>query len=285
MRPFFIDQQCMKCHQNQGYKLGDIRGGLSLEIPLNRYDDIFDTPIRRNIIILISIWILGLSGLYWGHRSSIHRVQEKIDLYEQSLFSLVSLIEQRDNYTAGHGRRVGEYARLIAAQLGFSHTQQEELYRAGALHDIGKVAIPDSILLKPGTLEPIEKILIEEHVNAGYNLLKRVDIFASIAEIVRYHHERLDGSGYPNKISGDAFPLTSQIMAVADCFDAMTTNRIYKARKSLNEALDELSSIRGIKFRFDIIDAALIALANVSLEANPSQRPTTLLEMERFSYF
>jgi HD-GYP domain-containing protein (c-di-GMP phosphodiesterase class II) len=285
MIPFFIKSECMKCHAQQGYQLGDVRGALTITLPMSRYDDVFKEGLFSTISILGLVWILGMYWIRWGYRLSHSRIQEKINLYEQNLFSLVSLIEQRDNYTAGHGQRVGEYSRLIAAQMGLSPTQQEELYRAGALHDIGKVAIPDSILLKPGALEPIERVLIEEHVNAGYNLLKRVDIFASIAEIVRYHHERLDGSGYPNKLSGDAIPLTSQIMAIADCFDAMTTNRIYKARKSLNEALAELASTRGIKFRSDIIDAALIALANVSLEANHSQRPTTLLEMERFSYF
>lgn len=285
MTPFFVKEECMKCHGEQGYSIGDIRGALTITLPMNRYDDVFFKGLITTIIILLWVWILGLLSFRWGYRSSSSHIQEKIDLYEQNLFSLVSLIEQRDNYTAGHGQRVGEYSQLIAAQMGLSPSLQEELYRAGALHDIGKVAIPDSILLKPGALEPIERVLIEEHVNAGYNLLKRVDIFASIAEIVRYHHERLDGSGYPNKLSGDALPLTSQIMAVADCFDAMTTNRIYKARKSLGEALAELTSLRGIKFRADIIDAALIVLANISLEANHSQRPTTLLEMERFSYF
>jgi len=285
MTPFLVKEECMKCHGNQGYSIGDIRGALTITLPMDRYDDVFQKGLLTTIIILLWVWILGLLSFRWGYRSSQLRIQEKIDLYEQNLFSLVSLIEQRDNYTAGHGQRVGEYSRLIAIQMGLSPEVQQDLYRAGALHDIGKVAIPDSILLKPGALEPIERSLIEEHVNAGYALLKRVDIFASIAEIVRYHHERLDGSGYPNKISGDAFPLLSQIMAVADCVDAMTTNRIYKGRKSLPEALEELRLIRGIKFRADVIDAALVALSSISLEVTHSQRPTTPMEMERFSYF
>ena len=285
MTPFFVKPECMKCHGEQGYKIGDIRGALTISLTMDRYDDVFLKGLITTILIFLWVWVLGLFSFRWGYRSSVHRIQEKIDLYEQNLFSLVSLIEQRDNYTAGHGQRVGEYSRLIAAQMGLSQDIQEELYRAGALHDIGKVAIPDSILLKPGPLERVERALIEEHVDAGYALLKRVDIFASIAEIVRYHHERLDGTGYPNKISGDAIPLLSQIMAAADCVDAMTTNRIYKGRKSLSEALEELKALRGIKFRADVIDAALVALANISLEIPHSQRPTTPMEMERFSYF
>ncbi len=285
MTPFFVKQECMKCHGDQGYKIGDIRGALTITLPMDRYDDVFLKGLVSTNVILLWVWILGMVSFRWGYRSSLQRIQEKIDLYEQNLFSLVSLIEQRDNYTAGHGRRVGEYSRRIAVQMGLSEEIQEELYRAGALHDIGKVAIPDSILLKPGSLESIERVLIEEHVDAGYELLKRVDIFASIAEVVRYHHERLDGTGYPYKLAGDAIPLLSQIMAVADCFDAMTTNRIYKGRKTLQEALQELSTLKEIKFRSDVIDAALVALANVSLEVVHSQRPTTPMEMERFAYF
>lgn len=285
MIPFFVKEECMKCHGEQGYSIGDIRGALTITLSIDRYDNVFHKGVLTTVIILLWVWILGLLSFRWGYQSSQLRIQEKIDLYEQNLFSLVSLIEQRDNYTAGHGQRVGEYSRLIAIQMGLSHEVQEELYRAGTLHDIGKVAIPDSILLKPGPLEPVERSLIEEHVEAGYTLLKRVDIFTSIAEIVRYHHERLDGTGYPNKISGDAIPLLSQIMAAADCVDAMTTNRIYKGRKSLSEALEELKSLRGIKFRADVIDAALVALSNISLEIPHSQRPTTPMEMERFSYF
>lgn len=285
MRPFYVEQACLKCHGHQGYHIGDVRGGLSIEIPLARYYTIFVTSFISNNAILLLLWIIGLLGLYWGYRISNEKVNEKLSLYEQNLFSLVSLIEQRDNYTAGHGRRVGEYSRLIAAKMGLNYTQQEDLYRAGMLHDVGKIAIPDSILLKPGKLEPIEKQLIEEHVNASYNLLSKVNIFSSIAEIVQHHHERLDGSGYPNRLKGKEIPFMSQILAVADCFDAMTTNRIYKGRKDLTQAKEELSSLRNTLFREDIIDAALEIFSTIKLEEIPSQRPNTLLEMERFSYF
>lgn len=285
MRPFFVEQKCLKCHEQQGYKIGDIRGGLSVQIPLKHYEEIFTYGIQTHIAIIIAIWSLGLIGLYWGYRSSYERINEKINLYEQNLYSLVSLIEQRDNYTAGHGRRVGEYSRLIAQQLGLDEKNQEELYRAGALHDIGKVAIPDSILLKPGKLEPIERKLIEEHVNASYELLSKVEIFSSIAEIIRYHHERLDGSGYPFGYSGDQIPLNSQILAIADCFDAMTTNRIYKGRKGVKEALHELQTSCQNQFHPDIIIASVEAFSTLTLEQVSSQHPSTPLEIERFSYF
>lgn len=285
MTPFFVKEECMKCHGDQGYKIGDIRGGLSITLPMERYEQLFQKGLITTAAILIWVWVLGLLSIRWGYTSSQTRIAEKIDLYEQNLFSLVSLIEHRDNYTAGHGQRVGEYARMIARKMELSEEIQEELYRAGTLHDIGKVAIPDSILLKPGMLNPTEKNLIEEHVNAGYTLLKKVEIFSSIADIILYHHERLDGSGYPHHLKEDAIPLLSQILAVADCVDAMTTNRIYKGRKSLQEALEELRTLSGIKFRSDVVDAALIALENITIGTASSQRPTTPMEMERFSYF
>lgn len=285
MRPFYVEQTCLKCHEHQGYQIGDIRGGLSIELPLERYYTSFTPLFISSNVILIFLWIIGLLGLHWGYRISNEKINEKLSLYEQNLFSLVGLIEQRDNYTAGHGRRVGEYSRLIATQLGLDISLQEDLYRSGMLHDVGKIAIPDSILLKPGKLEPIEKQLIEEHVNASYDLLSKVTIFASIAQIVRHHHERLDGSGYPNHLHGDEIPLASQILAIADCFDAMTTNRIYKGRKNLTQAIEELTSLRDTLFLGTIIDAALEVFSKLNLEEIPSQRPITPLEMERFSYF
>lgn len=283
--PFFINQECMQCHHQQGYNLGDLRGALSISMPMDRYQEIIQSGIITNSTILLLIWAIGMGTLMWGYRFAHHRINERIHLYEQNLLSLASVIEQRDTYTAGHGRRVGEYSRLIGETLGLSHQEQENLYRAGIVHDIGKIAIPDSILLKPTPLEPIERCLIEEHVTASYDLLKRIEIFAPIAQIVRYHHERLDGSGYPDKLNGNEIPYLSQIMAVADCFDAMTTNRIYKGRKTLPQALEELASARGTLFNVDIVDAAIKALGSVTLELTVSQRPTTALEMERFSYF
>ncbi|MCK9372656.1 MAG: DUF3365 domain-containing protein [Sulfuricurvum sp.] len=283
--PLFIKQECLKCHQHQGYKVGDLRGGLSITIPMKRYEEIFLIGLKTESFIFLLIWVMGMGAIMWGYRFSDHRVRERLDLYEQNLISLASVIEQRDSYTAGHGQRVAEYSRLIAAKLGLSRDEQTDIYRAGMVHDIGKIAIPDSILLKPGPLEPIEKSLIEEHVTASYDLLRRIEIFSPIARVVRHHHERLDGSGYPDKLCGDEIPYPSQIMAVADSFDAMTTNRIYKGRKSIQEAFKELSAMRGIQFRSEIIDAAIEALSHINLESVASQRPSTPLEMERFSYF
>ncbi len=152
------------------------------------------------------------------------------------------------------------------------------------VHDIGKISTPDSILLKPGKLSDLEYKLIQRHVSTGYNLLKNVDIFDDIAEIVRHHHEHYDGSGYPQGLTGDQIPMLSQIMSVADAFDAMTTDRVYKGRKTVDLALEELQSLSGKQFHSEIVKFALLALENVDAPAS-SQLPMDEIEQERFAYF
>ncbi|MFK5881458.1 MAG: response regulator [Sulfurospirillum sp.] len=205
--------------------------------------------------------------------------------YRDTLYTLVDLIEQRDTYTGGHSQRVAKYCKMIAKQLRLGKKDIDDLYEAGILHDIGKVAIPDSVLLKPGKLNDIEYTLIKKHVEIGYNVLVRSPMFKDIAKIIKEHHERIDGSGYPNGLRGNELSLHGKIMTVADSFDAMTTNRIYQAKKEPSEALEEIKSLSGIKFDIKVVDATLVALKDVSIEQNISQLPTDEMEKERFSYF
>jgi len=197
---------------------------------------------------------------------------------------MVDIIENRDSYTAGHTNRVAQYSSLIAKQMGYSDESIDKLYRASMVHDIGKISTPDSILLKPGKLSELEYKLIQEHVVTGYQLLKKVDIFHDIAEIVRHHHEHYDGSGYPQGLKGDEIPMMSQIMTVADAFDAMTTNRIYKGRKTLQDALKEIKALSGKQFHGEVSRAALVALNKIEL-SDSSQKPKNQIEHERFAYF
>jgi len=195
------------------------------------------------------------------------------------------MIEKRDRYTAGHTQRVAKYASLIAQQMSYDEDVIKELYTACILHDIGKISTPDSILLKPGILTTSERKIIEEHVITGYEILKDIDIYRDIAEIMRHHHERYDGSGYPQKLKGDETPMLSQIMSVADAFDAMTTERIYKEKLTVDRALEEIKSLSGIYFHPQIVDAALIALEDINIDEIIVQTPQNELERERFSYF
>jgi putative nucleotidyltransferase with HDIG domain len=156
--------------------------------------------------------------------------------YEKTLYSMVEIIEDRDTYTAGHSARVARYSKLIAQEMGYSEKDCTRLYQAAMLHDVGKVATPDAVLLNPKQLNDIEYKLVQEHVMVGYKLLSNVPMFSSLADIVYSHHERYDGTGYPRGLKGNEIMPLARIIIVADAFDAMTTNRIYKGRNE-GEAL------------------------------------------------
>ena len=210
---------------------------------------------------------------------------EKVENYEQTLYALIEIIESRDTYTGKHSLRVAQYSKLIAQQMQLDHTVIEEIYKAAMLHDLGKIGIPDSLLLKPGKLTPEEFTLIKQHVNIGFHMLDQIPMFKSIASIINAHHERLDGSGYPNGLQGDKIPFGAFILAVADTFDAMTTNRIYKHRKTIKEALTEIDSLKGKHFKKEVVEAAHIALQQITVDTSINQLPHSTLEEERFSFF
>jgi len=219
------------------------------------------------------------------HAAAQRLEQERVANYEETILSLVDMIEKRDTYTAGHTRRVAQYCELIARQLGLDAAEIEKLKRAATLHDIGKIAIPDAVLLKPGILTPLEYELIKQHAEEGYETLNRIDMYKDLAEIMRSHHEREDGSGYPRGLTRGQIPRMAQIMAVADSFDAMISNRIYKARKEVPAALDELRQQAGTRFAADVVAAACEALRDVVPPTVVDQMPKTPIEHQRFAYF
>ncbi|MEA2099925.1 MAG: response regulator [Campylobacterota bacterium] len=210
---------------------------------------------------------------------------EKIKNFEATILSFVEMIEDRDTYTAGHSQRVATYAKLIAQEMGQSEEDCELLYKAGIIHDIGKIATPDTVLLKPGKLNNLEYKLIQEHVSVGYRLLSKIPMYAKHAEIIIGHHERYDGKGYPNGLKGDEISLLSHILLVADAFDAMTTNRIYKGRKNLEYAISELRDLSGKQFHPEVTKSAIKVLSNIEMPKDITQLPKTDIEKERFSYF
>lgn len=218
------------------------------------------------------------------HIQALH--EERLKSYESFIEALVNMIEQRDTYTAGHTERVATYARMIAEEMELPEKEIEKLVAAAKLHDIGKVVTPDSILLKPGSLAPLEYELIKQHVVAGYDVLVTVNLYTELAEIMRYHHERYDGSGYPDGKKGGDIPLMGYILGVADSFDAMTTNRIYKPRKDVESALRELGELSGTWYHPAVVNAAVKVLKNVEIDTSISQMSgLSALEQERMSYF
>jgi putative nucleotidyltransferase with HDIG domain/diguanylate cyclase (GGDEF)-like protein len=239
---------------------------------------------KKFILELILLWIAGLIFTFIGYKKMEKSILERIKMYEEGIYGLVDLVEQRDTYTAGHSKRVAKYSVMIAKEMGYKKETLDLLYKAGMLHDIGKIVTPDAVLLKPGKLTKNEFELIQEHVTTGYEFLKNMNAYKNIAEIIRYHHEKYDGTGYVEGIKGDEIPILSAIQAVADAFDAMTTNRIYKGRKDVATALKEIKELSGKQFNPKVAEAAQKALKNVKVK-NVSQLPKTKLEMERFVYF
>jgi two-component system, LuxR family, sensor histidine kinase TtrS len=211
--------------------------------------------------------------------------KEKVRSYQNFIEALVNMIEQRDTYTAGHTVRVAHYSELIAKEMELSEKEIAQLVAAAKLHDIGKVVTPDSILLKPSKLNSLEYELIKEHVNAGYEVLSTIHSYKELADIMLYHHERYDGSGYPLGKSGGEIPLLGHIMAVADSFDAMTTNRIYKPRKEVDESLKELSELSGTWYHPAVVNAAIKVLSGITIDNTINQIGSSALEDERLSYF
>ena len=211
--------------------------------------------------------------------------QEKIYNYEQTLLALVEMIERRDTYTGGHSERVANYCKAIAQQAGCTKEDCNLIYRAGILHDIGKIVTPDSVLLKPGKLEYNEYKLIQEHVTAGTELLEKIPMYRELSKIIGSHHERFDGKGYPNALQGDEIPFLSRIMIIADAFDAMTTNRIYKTRITKAKALKEIDDNSAKQFDPLLIKPAIEALKMIDIDIHTTQMPFGDIEQERFAYF
>jgi putative two-component system response regulator len=189
----------------------------------------------------------------------IKRYTDDLDTAESVILSLALTIEARDHYTEGHCQRLAAYASSLGRHIGLSDDDVEALTRGGYLHDIGKVGIPDSILLKTERLTGAEYDIMKQHTVIGDRLCGELRSLRRVRPIVRHHHERLDGSGYPDGLRGDDIPLLAQITAVVDVFDALTTIRPYKAAVSDGRAFEELAgeADRGWHRR-DLVDALIV---------------------------
>jgi putative two-component system response regulator len=175
----------------------------------------------------------------------------------ESVALLAAMVEMRDPYTAGHQHRVAEIAVAIARDLQLPEEQVEGIQLASVLHDVGKIKVPVEILSKPARLSPIEFSLVKEHSQYGYNLLKTVDYPWPIAQIVLQHHERIDGSGYPQGLKGEQILLEARIIAVADVVESMMTHRPYRPALGMDAALKEIQDYRGTLFDPAVVDACI----------------------------
>jgi putative nucleotidyltransferase with HDIG domain len=176
---------------------------------------------------------------------------------KQAARALATLIEQRDQYTYGHSQRVADYAERLARAMRMDAVQIELIREAAFLHDIGKIATPDAVLLKPAGLDTCERELMHEHAEHGYTLLEKLPAFWEGAEFVRSHHERVDGTGYPRGLRGWELPLEVSVIAVADSYDAMTTDRVYRKALAWPAVRAELLRERGQQWHSSVVDAFL----------------------------
>ncbi len=179
---------------------------------------------------------------------------DKRTLY-QLINTLSAAIEARDLYTSVHQNKVSNIARIIAQELQLSKEKIENIRLAGMLHDIGKLGIPTSILSKAGRLRKEEFDLIKQHSLIGEEILKHIDLSFPLSTIVRQHHERINGSGYPDGLKGNDILLEARIIAVADVFDSMTSSRAYRGALGMSAAMDELNKGSGILYDSEVVDA------------------------------
>ncbi|BBJ29068.1 HD domain-containing phosphohydrolase [Athalassotoga saccharophila] len=188
--------------------------------------------------------------------SGIKGMELKINsLVDSLVIALSDMVEVKDPYTAGHQRRVSMLAVRIGKEMGLKDEEIKEIEIAGLLHDIGKISIPLDILTKPSKLKKTEFELIKDHVEEGYKILRRIKDFETVATMVRQHHERINGSGYPLEIKGDKMAIGGKILAVADVVEAMSSHRPYRAALGIEAALEEINDNIGILYDEDVVKA------------------------------
>ena len=222
-----------------------------------------------NVLKLPVFWVLmtgmiitvffGLLNVMLMYRTEKYRRQiEKDDeMIRQAMLTMTDFIDAKDSYTKGHSSRVAIYARELAKRLGVSEKERKNLYYIALMHDCGKVGVPDAVLKKPGKLTDDEFRLIQAHATVGNHLLTHFTSIPDISDGAHYHHERFDGSGYPDGLKGEEIPYVARIICIADAVDAMSTNRCYRDRLSEEELISELEEHAGTQFDPGMIPAMI----------------------------
>ena len=245
---------------------GDIR--LGQLIAIRNSDDVefgtIEVDLLRSVLMVFAL-----------HLMNKRQFNEMQSMLEGMVRSLASALDAKDAYTHGHSSRVSDLATQLAVRLGLNDRSVESLQLAGILHDIGKIGIDDSVLKKPGQLTPEEFDQIKRHPVLGYEILKDIRPFRHILPAVRHHHESWDGGGYPDGLAGDNIPRDAQILAVADAFDAMISDRPYRRGMPLAKVRDIFLKGRGQQWASDVVDALLQNedLMQAYAEQRPFARP------------
>jgi putative nucleotidyltransferase with HDIG domain len=188
-------------------------------------------------------------------KSERERTQELTRSYMATVRALSNAVEARDAYTGKHAERVTRFAIEIGRELGLARPDAPEIEFGFLLHDVGKLAVPDSILFKPGPLTAEERALMSRHTIVGAEIMRDIEFLGEASKVVRSHHEHWDGTGYPDCLSGEEIPLTARVFAVADVFDALTTNRPYRAALSFAQARRMIDEESGSHFDPRVVEA------------------------------
>ncbi len=220
--------------------------------------------------VLAGAILFLISSLVIRHKTkqSLKRQLEYKNITLESLQAIARTIDAKDEYTNGHSMRVSSYSRLIAQNMGMDQDEVENVYYIALLHDIGKIAIPDSILNKPGRLTDEEFKIMKSHTTRGAEILRGISTIPQIIEGAKSHHEKYDGSGYPEGLSGENIPLVARIICCADCFDAMASKRVYKAPFSQEVIIGEFERCSGTQFDPEIAKIVIGMIASGELEPN-----------------
>jgi HD-GYP domain-containing protein (c-di-GMP phosphodiesterase class II) len=202
------------------------------------------------------IWAVVLNGFFvtkFNLRSYREKQKNDVKIILQSMNTFINFIDAKDPYTSGHSRRVAMYAAEIAKRMRLSEDEVQNVYYAGLLHDAGKISIPDAVLNNPGRLSDEERKQIQNHTVAGGEMLKQLSSLRGIRETALYHHERYDGNGYPEGLRGESIPLYARIVGVADSYDAMSSNRVYRRHLTKDEIIEEIQQGSGTQFDTGIV--------------------------------
>ncbi len=234
--------------------------------------DYISKPFERNRVLISVANVLRRRELEIGnrtYRSSLEQtvsertaeLQSSMEKLRKALDGIIHAValtvETRDPYTAGHQRRVGDLGRAIGTEMNLSERQIEGIRMAGIIHDLGKIYVPAEILSKPTRLTELEFGIIKTHPKVGYDILKPIEFTCPIAQMVLQHHERMDGSGYSQGLSGEEIILEAMILAVADVVEAMASHRPYRPALGIDKALEEITQNRGIYYDPEAVDACL----------------------------
>ena len=225
---------------------------------------LFRLAVIAFIIWLIAVLIFVITGL----QSRKYRVRHEHDneMIEEAIETFIRFIDAKDPYTKGHSNRVARFTRLIADELGYEGEELNRIYYVALLHDCGKIGIPDNILRKPGKLTSEEFETIKSHTIRGSEILSRFKSLKNVEEGARFHHERYDGKGYPEGKKGEEIPLIARMICVADAFDAMSSNRVYRDKLSREKIIEEIETNKGTQFDPRIADILLDLIRTGKIE-------------------